>query len=154
MKLKSTLRIFNESEVSWGPGIVQGQSFKRIAGGEKTPTERVMVGLASFKPGTLEHLHWHLVEVFYYVISGRAVMTDIEGKTYDLGPGSVIYAPPGIEGSHEWNIKEQLQLIAVRATTDPEKNIQFTVDKKTLQSSIDFEYMERRGAVKIKKSLY
>ena len=113
-----------------------------------------MVGLAIFNLGTLEHLHRHLIEVFYYVISGRAVMTDIEGKTYGIGPGSVIYAPPGIESSHEWHIKESLQLIAIRASTDPEKNIQFTVDKKTLQSSIDFEYMERRGAVKIKKSLY
>jgi mannose-6-phosphate isomerase-like protein (cupin superfamily) len=154
MKLQTTLRIFNEAEVPWGPGIVEGQSFKRIAGGEKTPTERIMVGLASFKAGTLEHLHWHLIEVFYFVMSGRAVMTDIEGKTYDIGPGSVVYAPPGIAGSHEWDIKEPLQLISIRASTDPEKNIQFTVDKKTLQSSIDFEYMERRGAVKIKKSLY
>ena len=36
MKLKSTLRIFNEAEVPWGAGIVEGQSFKRIAGGENT----------------------------------------------------------------------------------------------------------------------
>ena len=154
MKLQSTLRVYNETEVPWGPGIVEGQSFKRIAGGEKNPTERIMVGLASFEPGTLEHLHWHLIEVFYFVMSGRAVMTDIEGKTYEIGPGSVIYAPPGIAASHEWDIKETLQLIAVRASTDPEKNIQFTIDKKTLRSSIDFEYMERRGAVQIKKSLY
>jgi hypothetical protein len=25
-------------------------------------------------------MHWHLIEVFYYVISGRAVLTDIEGN--------------------------------------------------------------------------
>ena len=93
MELKTTLRVFNEADVPAGPGIVEGQTFKRLVGEEKVPTERIMVGIANFEPGTLEHLHWHLVEVFYYVISGRAVMRDIEGNTYDIGPGSFIYAP-------------------------------------------------------------
>ena len=153
MELKSTLRVFNQAEVSEGPGVVKGQTLKRLAGNAQYPTEKVMVGLASFKPGTLEQLHWHLIEVFYYVISGRAVMRDIEGRTYDIGPGSVIYAPAGIAGSHEWEIKEQLQLLSVRATTDPEKNIQFEVDKVTKESSIGFEYLMSRGGAKF-KSLY
>jgi mannose-6-phosphate isomerase-like protein (cupin superfamily) len=81
-------------------------------------------------------------------------MRDIEGKSYDLGPGSAIYAPPGMEGSHEWEIKEPLQLIAFRATTDPEKNIQFSVDKTTKESKIEFDYLARRGAAKFRKSIY
>jgi mannose-6-phosphate isomerase-like protein (cupin superfamily) len=153
MELKSTLRVFNQEEVSAGPGVVKGQTLKRLAGNAQYPTEKVMVGLASFKPGTLEQLHWHLIEVFYYVISGRAVMRDIEGRTYNIGPGSVIYAPAGIAGSHEWEIKDELQLLSVRATTDPEKNIQFEVDKITKQSSIGFEYLMSRGGAKF-KSLY
>jgi mannose-6-phosphate isomerase-like protein (cupin superfamily) len=112
------------------------------------------VRLATFKPGTLEHLHWHLIEVFYYVISGRAIMRDIEGRTYDVGPGSVVYAPPGIAGSHEWDVIEELQLIAVRATTDPERTIQFTVDKKTMGSHIEFDFLMRRGGGEFKKSFY
>jgi mannose-6-phosphate isomerase-like protein (cupin superfamily) len=154
MEVKSTLRIFNEADVPGGPGVVEGQTFKRLAGDEKFPTERIMVGIATFTPGTLEHLHWHPIEVFYYVISGRAVMRDIEGNSYDIGPGSVIYAPPGMEGSHEWDITEALQLIAIRATTDPERNIQFTVDKETKESTAEFDYLVRRGAVKFRKSLY
>ncbi len=153
MELKSTLRVFNQEEVSEGPGVVKGQSIKRLAGNAQHPTEKVMVALASFKPGTLEQLHWHLIEVFYYVISGRAVMRDIEGRTYDIGPGSVIYAPPGIAGSHEWEIKEPLQLLSIRATTDLEKNIQFDVDKITKQSSVGFDYLMSRGGAKF-KSLY
>jgi len=153
MELKSTLRVCNQAEVPGGPGVVEGQTLKRLAGNAQYPTEKVMVGLASFQPGTLEQLHWHLIEVFYYVISGRAVMRDIEGRTYDIGPGSVIYAPAGIAGSHEWDIQEQLQLISVRATTDPEKNIQFEVDKMTKESSIGFEYLMSRGGAKF-KSLY
>ena len=91
------------------------------------PTERLTVSLVTFQPGTHEKLHWHLIEVFYYVISGRASMTDIEGNEYHLGPGSVIYAGPGIAGSHSWTIKEKLQLIGIRATADAEKTIQFDV---------------------------
>ena len=77
-------------------------------------------------------------------------MRDIEGRTYDIGPGSVVYAPPGIAGSHEWDIKEPLQLLSVRATTDPEKNIQFEVDKASKESSIGFDYLMSRGGAKFK----
>jgi len=80
MDLKSTLRVFNQTEVSEGPGIAKGQTIKVLAGSAQYPAERIRVSLASFKPGTHEYLHWHLIEVFYYIISGRAVMKDIEGR--------------------------------------------------------------------------
>jgi mannose-6-phosphate isomerase-like protein (cupin superfamily) len=95
-----------------------------------------------------------LIEAFYYVISGRAVMRDIEGKTYDICPGSVIYAPPGISASHSWEIKEQLQLISIRATTDLEKIIQFDVNPSTKDSSVSLTHLEMRQAINFKKSLY
>ena len=123
MDLKSTLMVFNEADVQSGPGIVKGQSVKRLAGNPQHPSEKVMVSLASFKPGTLEKLHWHLIEASYYVMSGRAIMRDIEGKTYNIGPGSIIYVPSGIEGSHEWDIQEELRMIGFHASTDPEKMI-------------------------------
>ena len=153
-KLKSTLKVFNEKELKSGPGIVPGQTVKSLVGSDLHPTERMRSGLASFEAGTLEHLHWHLIEVFYYVISGRAVMTDIEGKTYDIGPGTVVYAPPGIAASHQWDIKEPLQLISFRACTDETARIQFTVDPSTKQSSIEYKYLMRGAGGKFKKSLY
>ena len=148
MELKSTLQVFNETDLKQEPGIVDGQTVKRLIGHDERPSERIRVALASFKAGTLEHLHWHPIEAFYYVISGHAVMTDIEGKRYDIGPGSVVYAPAGIAGSHEWEIKEQLQLIGVRATTDPVRKLQFTVDKSSMVSKIEFEELIKRGGVK------
>ena len=48
MELKTTLRVFNEADVAAGPGIVKGQTFKRLAGDEKFPTERLMVRIANF----------------------------------------------------------------------------------------------------------
>jgi mannose-6-phosphate isomerase-like protein (cupin superfamily) len=155
MEIKSTLNVFNQSDITGVPGVVpQGQIVKQLVGNAAHPTERLTVSLVTFQPGTHEKLHWHLIEVFYYVISGRALMTDIEGNEYDLGPGSVIYAGPGIAGSHSWTIKETLQLIGVRATADPEKTIQFDVDPATQESTMSVERLSRRQAISFKKSLY
>lgn len=155
MEIKSTLKVFNQAEVQGAQGVVgHGQLVKLLAGSAEHPTERLTVALVTFDPGIHEHLHWHLIEVFYYVISGRAVMKDIEGKSYDLGPGSVVYATPGIAGSHSWEIKEKLQLIGIRATADPEKTIQFDVDPATQESTMPVERLAKRQAISFKKSLY
>ena len=150
MELKSTLKVFNAADVKDEPGIVEGQTIKRLVGNDERPSERIHAIRASFIPGIHEPLHWHFVEAFYYVISGRAVMTDIEGKRYDLGPGSFVYAPAGIAGTHDWDIKEPLQLIGVRGTTHREKMIQFTVDEATKESSITFEHLMRAGGDRFK----
>jgi mannose-6-phosphate isomerase-like protein (cupin superfamily) len=154
MEIKSTLRVYNESDVPIGPGVTEGQTQKQLAGDKDHPTERITVRFAIFKTGTHEKLHWHMIEAFYYVISGRAVMKDIEGKTYDIGPGSVVYAPPGIAGSHSWDVSEPLKLIAVRATTDSERTIQFDVDPATMTSSVSLTHLGRREAINYKKSIY
>jgi mannose-6-phosphate isomerase-like protein (cupin superfamily) len=153
MELKSTLKTFNAADLKEQPGMVKGQTIKRLLGGDEHPTERITAFLASFKPGVVEDLHWHLIEFFYYIISGRAVLKDIEGKSYEVGPGDVIYGPPGIAASHEWEIKEELQLIGMRATTDPIKILQISVDKSTLESRIEFDYLMRREGGEF-KSLY
>jgi mannose-6-phosphate isomerase-like protein (cupin superfamily) len=153
MEIKSTLKVYNESELTSFPGVVQGQIQKQLVGDAAHPSERITVRTASFPAGIHERLHWHLIEAFYYVISGKAVMKDIEGTTYDIGPGSVIYAPPGIAASHSWDIKEPLKLIAVRGTTDPEKSVQFDVDPVTKESSASIEHLTRKQAINF-KSLY
>ena len=153
-ELKSTLKIFNEADIEARGSIVKGQAAKRLVGSPEHPTERLTVSLVTFEPGIVEGLHWHLVEVFYYVISGRAVVRDIEGKGRDVGPGTVIYAPAGIAGSHEWEIKEKLQLIGVRATADPEKRMQFQVDRVTKTSSIELNILTELFNGSEFKSLY
>jgi quercetin dioxygenase-like cupin family protein len=83
MELKPSLKVFNEADLPAGQGIVSGQIRKRLAGSPDQPSERIMAILATFQPGTLEPLHWHLVEAFHYVISGRAIVRDIEGHAYE-----------------------------------------------------------------------
>ena len=155
MQIKSTLNVFYEDSVPvlQGPAGT-GQILKRVVGTTEHPTESLAVALATFEPGTHEKLHWHLIEAFYYVISGHAVMKDIEGRSHDIGPGTVVYASPGIAGSHSWDIKEKLQLISVRATADLQKNIQFDVDPVTKESTMPLERLAARDALTLKKSMY
>jgi len=153
-ELRSTLQVYNEEELRSEPGIGgPGQPLRRLIGDREHPSERLLAIVKTFEAGEHEQLHWHFIEAFYYVISGRGVVTDIEGKRYDVGPGAVIYAPPGIAGSHEWDIKEGLKLIGVRATNDPEKFIQFSVDRSNMESSIALDYLVKRAGTRF-KSLY
>lgn len=154
MEIKATLDVFNESTLKSSPGSAKGQTTRKLCGSAEHPSERIGVILALYEPGSIEHLHWHMVESFHYIISGKGILRDITGKSYPIGPGDVIYAPPGISGSHEWEIIERLQLISVKATTDPQRVIQFTVDKSSKDSAATLDYLVKRGAVDIKKSFY
>jgi mannose-6-phosphate isomerase-like protein (cupin superfamily) len=155
MQIKSTLNIFNEATLPAVAGAAgSGHILKRLAGSADHPSERLTVSLATFDAGTHEMLHWHLIEAFYYVISGRAVMKDIEGRSYDIGPGTVVYASPGIAAAHSWEIKEKLQLLSVRATADSQKIIQFDVDPETKESTMSIGRLLARDATTFKKSMY
>jgi len=151
MELKSTLRVINEKDFKGQRGVTEGQTYTRLVGWpEVQATDRVRLGRASYVPGTVEQLHWHPIEACYYVISGRATVRDINGKEYEVGPGSVIYAPPGIAGAHEWEVKEGLELLDIRATTETNRKMQFTVDKKSKRSYIDLDELARREAISFK----
>jgi len=150
MELKTTLKVIDQAGIQSQRGVTQGQTMKRLVGCPEVPTDRVRVGFASYEAGTIEELHWHPIEAFYYVLSGHAIVRDIEGKEYHVGPGTAIYAPPGIAGAHEWQVKEGLQLLAVRATTESVRKLQFTVDKKTKRSYIELDELIRRGGMSFK----
>jgi hypothetical protein len=75
---------------------------------------------------------------------------DVEGSEYEVSAGSMIYAPPGIAGAHEWEVKESLELLDIRATNETNRKIQYTVDKKTMRSYIDVEDLAYREAISFK----
>ncbi len=150
MEVKSTLKVIDEGGLKSQRGVTDGQTLKRIVGHPEVPTDRVRIARATYQAGTLEKLHWHPIEAFYYMISGHATVRDFEGREYDAGPGTSIYAPAGIAGAHEWEVKESLELLSVRASTDPARKMQFTVDKETKRSYIDLEELAGRGGVSFK----
>jgi mannose-6-phosphate isomerase-like protein (cupin superfamily) len=144
MEIKSSLSVINESEIKSQTGVTSGQTLKPIVGSGDRPSDRIRAALATFEPGTIEKLHWHPIEAFYFVISGRATVRDFEGKEFDAGPGTSIYAPAGIAGAHEWEVRESMQLLSIRASTDSARKMQFTVEKDTKRSYIDLDELIRR----------
>ena len=92
-KIKPTMRIVSRHKVKDTPGIIKGQTVRPLCGAKQVPSERIRVGLAQFKPNLHEHLHWHPIEVFYYVLKGSAVVHDLAGKAYKVGPGDFMAHP-------------------------------------------------------------
>jgi mannose-6-phosphate isomerase-like protein (cupin superfamily) len=147
MDVRATLRVYDQAAVPGGPGVTEGQTYQKLIGVEDRPTDRVRLGRATYVPGTLEQLHWHPIEALYYVISGHATVRDVEGTEYLVGPGSIVYAPAGLAGAHEWAVEESLELLDIRATNDASRKLQFTVDKTTLRSHIDAEELAKRDGI-------
>jgi quercetin dioxygenase-like cupin family protein len=149
-KIKSTLKVFDTAEIKGREGHGKGHIQKVLLGNEERPTERILASINTFEPGTHINLHWHPIEGLYYCVAGRATITDVEGKGYEIVPGKFMYISPGIACAHEWDVKEKLTLIAVRATNAREKNIQFSVDKANMRSYIDFDYLVRQAGASFK----
>ncbi len=146
-KIKPTMRVVSRNKVKDTPGIIKGQTVRPLCGSKQFPSERMRVGLAKFGPNLHEHLHWHSIEVYYYVLKGSAVVHDLKGKEYNVGPGDSIYAPAGLAGSHEWHIGEVgLELLSIRATNDGHRRMQFTVNRNTGESTIDMHELGRMDA--------
>ena len=150
MEIKPTLKVIHAKNVEGKEGVIPEQSMQRLIGCPEVPSDRLRVGLATYKPGALEELHWHPIEAFYFVLSGHATVRDYAGNEYEVGPGSAIYAPPGIAGAHEWQVKEALSILAMRGTTESDKKLQFTVDKETKRSYIDLSDLVKRDGVSFK----
>lgn len=151
MDVKSTLKIFNQADHPGRRGVIDGQSYQRLVGWpEVQETDRVRIGRATYKPGSHELLHWHPIEACYYVISGHATVRNLAGEEFEVSAGSMIYAPPGIAGAHEWEVKEALELLDIRATNETNRKIQYTVDRETKRSYIDIEDLEYRDAISFK----
>jgi mannose-6-phosphate isomerase-like protein (cupin superfamily) len=143
MNVKSTLKVINSANIESKPGKAKkGHTIQSLIGTD-IPTDRMRVTLATFEPNILEKLHWHPIEAFYYIISGHAIVRDIEGNESEVGPGMAIYCPAGLAGAHEWETKDKVQLLAFRATLETNRKFQFTVDKETKRSYIDLDDLIR-----------
>ena len=152
--IKSELKVFNQANEPSFPGVIPGLTIKKLAGSKEHPAERISVGLATFGPGTHEHLHWHMIETFHYIVAGSGIVRDIEGNSWEVGPGDVVFGPAGLRGAHEWEIKESLSLLTIKGTTSAERAIQFNIDRKTMESSADMQYLIDRGVADMKNSFY
>lgn len=60
----------------------------------KAPGLKLVFRKRAFKPGAAIGYHLQKEDEIYYVLSGRGMMT-IDGKTFEVGPGSAILTRPG-----------------------------------------------------------
>ena len=156
--LKSRVRSINEAKVEGKVG--EYGTSKQLVGGTDIPTERLSIGVTSFKAGDRSPFHFHLHERVYYIISGHAILRDIEGRTYDCTAGTAVYLPAGMEGAHGWDMKEDVQLIVIRPLTGDTGSLQFNMDESNPVSDIkEANWIAatawvREGEGKITKGIY
>jgi mannose-6-phosphate isomerase-like protein (cupin superfamily) len=78
--------------------------------------------LIQYAPGAKIDLHDHTFEESYFIVGGR-VRAVADGKTYDLGPGEVIWTSVGCIHSFENAGNEPVRWIETQAPLPPAKEI-------------------------------
>jgi mannose-6-phosphate isomerase-like protein (cupin superfamily) len=78
--------------------------------------------LIQYLPGAKIDLHDHTFEESYYIVSGR-VRARADGKSYDLGPGDVIWTSVGCIHSFENAGTEPVRWIETQAPLPPAKEV-------------------------------
>jgi hypothetical protein len=147
-QLKTTLNFQQVQDLKAVPGQAgKGHTVRRLVGGKVTPTEQVEYLWHEYEQGVREPLHWHIHEMAYYIVSGKAVLRDIRGKTHDLAPVTLVYAPAGISGAHSFEAKTKLEMLEldVYAEIDGPSMPWILVDEKTKMSTIEFESILKFG---------
>jgi quercetin dioxygenase-like cupin family protein len=76
------------AKVDAGPGYTS-------ASGHVVEGERMMVGLMRLGAGEVTASHQHPNEQWTYIIEG-VFHAEVDGRTFEAGPGSVIYQPANI----------------------------------------------------------
>jgi mannose-6-phosphate isomerase-like protein (cupin superfamily) len=78
--------------------------------------------LIQYSPGAKIDPHDHTFEESYYIVGGR-VKAVADGKTYDLGPGDVIWTSVGCIHSFENVGSEPVRWIETQAPLPPAKEV-------------------------------
>jgi mannose-6-phosphate isomerase-like protein (cupin superfamily) len=78
--------------------------------------------LIQYLPGARIDLHDHTFEESYFIVSGR-VRAIADGKSYDLGPGDVIWTSVGCIHSFENRGSEPVRWIETQAPLPPAKEV-------------------------------
>jgi mannose-6-phosphate isomerase-like protein (cupin superfamily) len=78
-----------ESGTHEGGGQTVGYSFFK-----NVPNLKLVFRKRALKPGSGIGYHQETKDEIYYVLSGRGVMT-VDGKSFDVGPGTAVLTRPG-----------------------------------------------------------
>jgi quercetin dioxygenase-like cupin family protein len=99
----------NVDEVTWDDA--RGRlSFRSLIDGDETATSALTFGITTVAPGGFLSPHRHAPPEIYYVIAGTGVVT-IDGKRYDVSPGSSLFIPGNAEHGIANEGSETLKLL-------------------------------------------
>jgi mannose-6-phosphate isomerase-like protein (cupin superfamily) len=95
----------NEPGTHNGGGQTVGYSFF-----DKTPGLTLVFRKRALKPGSAIGYHEQKEDEIYYVLSGRGVMT-VDGRAFDVGPGTAVLTRPGSSHGIKQTGNEDLVLL-------------------------------------------
>lgn len=95
----------NEPGTHNGGGETIGYSFF-----SKTPGLKLVFRKRAFKPGSAIGYHEQHEDEIYYVVSGRGMMT-VDGKEFEVGPGTAVLTRPGSSHGLKQIGKEDLVIL-------------------------------------------
>ena len=106
-------------DVEWG-------RTKVLAGGKPggggQACQVVEFKVTEFLPGSSHRLHVHATQVeILYVLSGRGVHEDQEGRRVDFGPGDVVFIPAGCRHANHNPHGEPLRVLVVKVPPSPDE---------------------------------
>jgi quercetin dioxygenase-like cupin family protein len=88
-----------------------GVARRRDLGATDAPACRTLV--VSFEPGARTHWHSHREGQLLYGLEGSGRVGTRADETADIGPGDLVYAPPGEEHWHGASADEGLTHVAL-----------------------------------------
>lgn len=71
-------------------------TWQTLISGDKTPSNGLILGVATFPACGVLHLHRHTPPEFYYVLGGSGTVT-LSGRPVEVFPGSAIFIPANAE---------------------------------------------------------
>lgn len=104
----------HHSKVRWQsvPGHQNGSLSKMLVRPENSGSRQIDFRLSSYLPNGSVKQHAHTTEEqLWYILEGEALLT-LDGDTHVVGPGTVIYMPPGVEHALENTGLQNLVFVA------------------------------------------
>jgi len=90
-------RIFQAEEVDWNEPPAHYSAFSKLLVNESHGSKYFDFRVSSYQPKGYCDPHTHeTAENIYYVLRGKGV-AELNGERHVVGPGTVIFIPPGVE---------------------------------------------------------
>ena len=90
-------KIFRAAEADWTEPPGHYSAFSKLLINESHGSKYFDFRISSYQPKGYCEVHIHkTAENIYYILKGEGI-TEIDGQRHLVGPGTVVFIPPGVE---------------------------------------------------------